>query len=315
MRDAKKLISLIIPVLNEEENIHPFYDTVAPILEGLSERYDFEFVFTDNHSSDSTFDLLDGLAKKDDRIRVFRFSKNFGFQKSISTGYQKAKGQAVIQLDCDLQDPPSLIQDFLHLWEQGHQVVFGVRAKRWEGWVTHLSRKAYYRLINWLSEDDLPYDAGDFRLVDRRVVDLLNSIEDAQPYLRGTIASLGFKQIGVQYERAIRKRGKSKFPLAQLIHLAMDGIVNHSLVPLRLATYTGLTVSVLTLFATVTLIAGRVLYGQDWPAGFATLSVLILLSLSLNALFLGIIGEYLGRIYHQVKKRPFTVIEKAINEK
>lgn len=313
MSDSRKLITLVIPVLNEGENINPFYQAMSPILEKLSEVYVFEMVFTDNHSTDCTFELLEKLARKDDRIRVYRFSKNFGFQRSIATGYKKARGDAVIQLDCDLQDPPALINEFLRLWEQGYHVVYGVRRKRMEGWAKNLSRRTFYRLIDLLSEDELPHDAGDFRLVDRRVVEALNDIEDAHPYLRGAIAALGFQQIGVPYDRAGRRFGKSKFPLRRLIELAVDGILNHSVVPLRIATYTGLLVSVVTFTAILFYVAGKLFFGQNWPAGFTTLAILLLFSLSLNALFLGIIGEYLGRIYHQVKKRPLTVIEKTIN--
>ena len=314
MKDRRKLVSLVIPVLNEEENIKPFYQTVLPIMQELSERYIFELVFTDNHSTDSTFEILAELSRKDDRIRAYRFSKDFGYQRSIATGYEKSKGDAVIQLDCDLQDPPSLISEFLRIWERGYKVVYGVRRTRMEGAVTNIARKAFYRLIDWVSEDELPHDAGDFRLVDRSVVEILKNIYDAQPYIRGTIAALGFEQIGVKYDRAPRKRGKSKFPLRHMIRLAVDGICNHSVVPLRLATYTGLLVSAVTLGGILVYLGGRLFFGTEWPAGFATTTLLLLFSLTLNALFLGIIGEYLGRIYKQVKKRPLTIIESSIND-
>jgi dolichol-phosphate mannosyltransferase len=170
----------------------------------------------------------------------------------------------------------------------------------------------FYRLIDLLSDDHLPKDAGDFRLVDRRVLDELVKIEDQQPYLRGSIATLGFTQIGIPYDRAERKHGESKFSWGDLMTLAIDGILNHSIVPLRLATFTGLAVSVLTAFGLGWYVVGRFIFGQDWPAGFATTTALILLTLSLNALFLGIIGEYVGRIYRQVKRRPLTIIEREI---
>ena len=174
-------------------------------------------------------------------------------------------------------------------------------------------RRFFYRLIDSLSEDDLPLDAGDFRLLDRRVLDQLKKFEDYQPYLRGTVAALGFNQIGVPYQRAARTRGESKFSFRKLLGLALDGILNHSIVPLRIATYIGLAVSFFTLLAIAGYAVGRLLFGQNWPPGFASIIILILGSLSLNALFLGIIGEYLGRIYKQVKRRPLTVIEREID--
>jgi polyisoprenyl-phosphate glycosyltransferase len=309
----RRLLTIVVPVLNEEANIEPLYRTVKSVLAALADRYDYEFLFTDNHSTDGTFPALQRLADHDPRVRVLRFSRNFGFQRSIFTGYAHAAGDAAIQIDCDLQDPPGLILQFVRKWEEGYHVVYGVRASRKEGfWLTGF-RKTFYRLIDSLSEDDLPHDAGDFRLLDRRVLNELRNFEDYQPYLRGTIATLGFNQIGIPYERAERLLGKSKFSFRQLVGLALDGILNHSIVPLRFATYLGLLVSVLTLLASGAFLVGKFLFGQQWPPGFAMLTILILGSLSLNALFLGIIGEYLGRIYQQVKKRPLTIIEREIN--
>ncbi len=309
----KRLLSIVVPVFNEEDNVDPLYSAVSRVMSCLADRYDYELIFTDNHSTDGTFERLKSLALADSRIRIYRFSRNFGFQRSIYTGYVKAQGDAAVQLDCDLQDPPALIPEFIKRWEEGYQVVYGIRRSRTEaGWMGAL-RKAFYRIIDRLSEDRLPLDAGDFRLVDRRVLDELRKIDDYQPYLRGTIASMGFNQTGIPYDRTERVRGKSKFPLRDLLGLAVDGLLNHSIVPLRIATFTGLSISVLTFAGLVVYLAGKLLFGQAWPAGFATTTILILLSISLNALFLGIVGEYLGRIYKQVKKRPLIIIENEIN--
>jgi dolichol-phosphate mannosyltransferase len=309
----RKLLTVVVPVLNEEENIEPLYNAVKSVMSAIADRYDHELVFTDNHSTDGTFQTLQRLANRDSRVRVLRFSRNFGFQRSIFTGYVRAAGDAAIQMDCDLQDPPGLILQFVRKWEEGYHVVYGVRTFRGESyWLTGL-RKTFYRLIDSLSEDTLPHDAGDFRLLDRCVLNELKKFEDYQPYLRGTIATLGFNQIGIPYERAERLHGKSKFSFRQLVGLAVDGILNHSIVPLRIATYLGLLVSILTFLTLGGFFVGKFLFGRDWPPGFATLTILILGSLSLNALFLGIIGEYLGRIYQQVKKRPLTIIEDEIN--
>lgn len=309
---TRPLISIVVPVFNEELNVEPFYTEVNKSLEPLSGEYEFEFVFTDNHSTDRTFAILGELASRDPRISVYRFSKNFGYQRSIMTGYSRARGAAAIQLDVDLQDPPSLLPRFLEIWREGADVVYGIRIKRQESWLITLQRNLFYRLIDRLSEERLSVDAGDFRLISRRIIDLLKSFEDAQPYLRGTIATLGFKQVGIPYSRNARVRGESKFPFSKLVSLALDGILNHSVVPLRLATYFGLTVSVMTLLSIAAYIAAKLLMGAQWPAGFATLAALILASISINAMLLGIIGEYIGRMYRQVRKQPLTVIEDVI---
>lgn len=310
---ARKCISLVVPVYNEEENVEAFYQEVQRVMDSLAADYDYEFVFTDNHSSDRTFELLRRLATNDSRVHVLRFSRNYGYQRSILTGYQHAHGDAAIQLDCDLQDPPELIPEFLRQWESGYEVVYGVRRSRQEGRLINAARKVFYRLIDVLSEDELPHDSGDFRLVGRRVLDELRRLNDCHPYLRGFIATLGFAQLGVPYDRRARARGESKFSLAALARLAVDGILSHSIVPLRMATLGGTIVSLLTLLACVAYLTGKLVFRLDWPAGFATTTILILASTSVNAIFLGIIGEYLGRIYQQLKKPPHVVIEYELN--
>ena len=307
------LISLVVPVFNEEPNIFPFYERAVSATAPLSSRFHFEFVFTDNHSTDRTFALLSELAARDARVRVFRFSKNFGFQRSILTGYTRCRGDAAVQLDVDLQDPPELIATFLEHWQAGADVVYGVRTERPEGRTITALRSLFYRLVDKLSEEDLPVDAGDFRLISRRVIDLLTRYRDENPYLRGTIATLGFRQVGVPYTRDARQRGESKFPFSKLLSLAVDGILNHSTVPLRFATWFGLAASLGTIVLMVFYTAGRLLLHAQWPAGFTTLAALILMSISINAMLLGIIGEYLGRMYRQVRESPLSIIEAAID--
>lgn len=309
----RPLISIVCPVFNEEPNIHPFYQAITAQAHRLSARFRFEFVFTDNHSSDRTFDLLHDLAQTDPRIRVFRFSRNFGYQRSIMTGYANALGDAAIQLDCDLQDPPDLIETFLDHWLDGAEVVYGIRVQRQEGRSINLARTAFYRLVDRLSEDQIPVDAGDFRLISRRIIHILRSFDDAQPYLRGTIAALGFRQDGIPYARSARVRGESKFPFSKLVSLAVDGILNHSVVPLRVSIYFGLFVSALTLLLLLGYSIAKLVFRSEWPAGFATLAALILASISINAMLLGVIGEYLGRLYTQSRRRPLTIVERSIN--
>jgi dolichol-phosphate mannosyltransferase len=296
-------------MFNEEENVDCFFKTISTIVEQLEAEYRFEIVVTDNCSTDATFEKLMVWARKDARIKVLRFSKNYGYQKSILTGYLQASGDAMIQLDSDLQDPPELIGEFLAKWREGNRVVYGIRRTRQEGWIIHQFRRIFYRLVNFLSEEDLPLDVGDFRLIDRCIVDALGRMEDAQPYLRGTIAAMGFKQVGIPYDRRARARGESHFSLSDLLNLALDGILNHSVMPLRLASFFGIAVSLVTLLAGLGYVATRIFLNVEWPAGFTTLAALTLMGMSVNALFLGIIGEYLGRIYKQVKRKPIVLIE------
>jgi dolichol-phosphate mannosyltransferase len=308
----RKLISVVIPVYNEEKNILRAYTEVCKVFDDMS-RYDLEILFTDNHSNDRTPDILAELAGRDTRVRVVRFARNFGFQNSVLTGYRLARGDAAFQLDCDLQDPPALFPAFLEQWEKGNDVVVGVRRTRQEGRLLQAARKAFYRFMRRFSDDYMVVDGGDFRLVDRSVLDLLRTIHDAHPYTRGLISSLAARQVGIPYDRMPREFGQSKFPIRRLLGLAMDGILAHSMLPLRLATYFGLLMSLLLFLLGLFYLVARLLAGSEWPTGFATVAVLVAMGASLNAIFLGIIGEYVGRIYDQVRRRPNTIIERTIN--
>lgn len=308
----KKLISIVVPVYNEEGNILRFYDQVVMALKPEADKYEFEFVFTDNHSADMTFPLLQELARKDKRVRAYRFSRNFGFQRSILSGYRLARGDAAVQIDVDLQDPPRIIRDFLRQWEAGYAVVYGIRAKRPELFLLRCLRKGFYRTVDFLAEDRLPHDAGDFRLIDRRVLDVVCRINDAQPYLRGLIAGLGFSQTGVVYDRTARQAGHSKFGLLSLVTFAIDAVANHSIMPLKLASLAGLFITILSLAGFFFYLINYFFFGSGWPPGFTTLILTLLLLFGMNALFLGIMGEYVGRMYHQLKARPNAIVEEAI---
>ncbi|MGO4389120.1 glycosyltransferase family 2 protein [Microvirga sp. 2YAF29] len=314
MSSTLPLISICVPVYNEELNIEPFHQRVSSVIDGLADRYRFEILFTDNHSTDTTFERLAELSRRDHRVRVIRFSRNFGFQRSILTNYMNARGEAAIQLDVDLQDPPELIEDFLRHWEEGYKVVYGIRRERPnESMWLHALRKGFYRLVDYLSEETLPHDAGDFRLVDRCVLEQLKLVSDQQPYLRGLIASMGFRQTGIVYDRSAREFGSSKFNLMRLFGLALDGILQHSVIPLRIAIFLGLIMSGLAALAAVYYLLARIFFGADWPPGVATSTILTLLSIGMNALLLGIIGEYIGRIYKNVKRMPITISEAVID--
>ena len=306
------LVSVLVPAFNEEDNVERAYDTIVKTFERLPD-YDYEIIVTDNHSTDRTFDILQRLAKSDEKLKVIRFSRNFGYQRSLLCAYKAASGACSIQIDCDLQDPPELIPKMLQLWRMGHEVVFGIRRTLADGFVVASLRRGFYRLIASISDDDLPINASEYRLCDRAILNELRKVNDTTPYLRGLISSMGFSQIGFEYDRADRIAGTSKFPLKSMISLAVDGLLNHSLLPLRLASYAGLTVGFLSLLLTFGYIIGRVMFGQTWPAGFATTTILLLMSISINAIFMGILGEYIGRLFIQSRNDPDPIIEKRLN--
>lgn len=306
--ETRKLISICIPVYNEE----PAIASLIPALDELAGRhagYDFEFLFTDNASTDRTFELLAEAARADSRIRVIRFSRNFGYQRSILTNYLNARGDCAIQLDADLQDPPELIAEFLSHWERGYKVVYGIRRTRQEHPAVNILRRLGYAFIASISEVAVPRDAGDFRLIDRRIIDHLDSYTDKQPYLRGIIASLGYPQIGIPYDRRPRAAGVSKFSLVDVVRLGIDGVCSQSTKPLFAITMFGIWTSA----AAIILALGYLLwyvFGSSPPTpGFTTLVLLVIFSLGVNAACLGLIGEYIGRIYSNVRSGPFTVTE------
>lgn len=308
----RKKISIVIPVYNEAENIDLSYSKITEEID-KHPAYDWEILYCDNHSTDDSFAKMATLCDRDERVKAFKLSRNFGYQKNILTGYLNCTGDAAIQMDCDLQDPPALMLSLVHFWEQGYKVVYGIRKSRKENFFLQTFRKIFYRLIDFLSEYPLPKDAGDFRLIDRVIIDQLKELDDQTPYLRGTITEMGFNQIGFEYDRQERQFGTSKFNFKALMSLALDGVLNHSVLPLRMATWFGLILFFATLLASVGFAIGKIYYGKDWPAGFATLAILLLFSFSVNSLLLGVLGEYIARIFKQTKKRPLSIIESKKN--
>jgi glycosyltransferase involved in cell wall biosynthesis len=308
----RPLISIAIPVLNEAGNILKLYQRLVLLADKLGDEFCFEFIFSDNSSSDNTWDQIDSLALKDDRIKGIRFSKNFGFQKSIWANYLQANGEAVIQIDADLQDPPELIHEFLKCWKEGADVVYGVRVKRKEAFIINQFRRLGYFVINKLSDYPIPENSGDFRLIDRKIIDSLRDTKSVNPYLRGIIAGVGFKQIGIPYERDARTVGSSNINIKNLIRIGLDGVMNHSTVPLRLATYVGFLVLLLSIFGAIYFLALKYLH-PDLPEGLASTQILILFGVGLNASFLGLIGEYVLKIYQLMKNEPMVIIRDVIN--
>jgi glycosyltransferase involved in cell wall biosynthesis len=311
--DSKKnkLISILIPVLNEEYAIERAYSAICSLFSELP--YEFEIIFTDNHSSDGTLQKLKLIANTDARVKVVRFNRNYGFQRSLFSAYYYSSGAACIQLDCDLQDPPILILQFLKLWEIGHDVVVGIRARRKENCLLSYTRKFFYFIQSKLTEDNMTLNAGDFRLVDRLIVNSLLQINDPNPYIRGIISSLAVNETGIAYERDKRVHGKSKFPPLKLFTFAMECIFGNSLMPLRFASACGLFISFLCIVVGIFYFISALFFGKSWPSGFATNIIVTLFGISMNAIFLGIIGEYLGRIYQQLRNKPLVVVEQTIN--
>lgn len=308
----KPLISITIPVLNESGNIAALYARLHALGERMRDKCDLEFVFSDNHSDDTTWTMLADLAARDPRVRAIQFSKNVGFQRSILANYLHTRGDAVMQIDADLQDPPELLETFFDLWQQGNQVVFGIRRKRPESWALRNFRRLGYWVIDKISEHPIPRDVGDFRLIDRKVVEAVAKMRTSSPYLRGMIAGIGFNQVGVVYDRDARVAGESKFNMSRLVRLGLTAVFNHSVVPLRAASFLGLLILGISIIGTLYYAILR-LFHPDLPRGLASIHILVLFGIGLNSFFLGIIGEYLLRIYLVVRHEPIALVQHSLN--
>ncbi|UWU83200.1 glycosyltransferase family 2 protein [Bradyrhizobium yuanmingense] len=311
-RSPLPLITIAIPVCNEADSLDALYERLCRLGETMSGRCTLEFVFTDNHSSDLTWTKLSQLASKDARVRAIRFSKNVGYQRSILANYMHARGDAVMQIDADLQDPPELLVEFFDLWQLGHRVVYGIRRERTEGAAINLFRRLGYWAIDKLSEHPIPRNAGDFRLIDRAALDALTRMNVPSPYLRGMIAGLGFDQIGVPYKRDPRTLGQSKFNVARITQLGLVAIINHSVVPLRLASFVGAASLVISIIGGLYFIVEKIVQ-PDYPRGFASVYVLLLFGIGLHASLLGVVGEYVLRTYLILRSEPLAIVEHALN--
>ena len=311
---SRHLISICIPIYNEEDNIPVLLQRLRAVAQGLAATYDFEFLLTDDGSTDRSYELLKREAEQDHRVRVLQFSRNFGFQRNVLVNFLNARGDAALEIDADLQDPPELIGEFLALWEKGYKVVYGVRAQRNEGRVITWLRKIAYRIISKISEVPVPVEAGDFRLVDRVIIEHLRTLTDRNPYLRGAIAAFGYPQIGIRYERPQRAAGQSKFPLLKLVKLGIDGVTSQSTLPLHYITRIGFALSLVTGALGIVYVAAWLLEIGSGVRGFTTLVLLQLFAISMNAMFLGIMGEYIGRIFNNVRGHPIAVVEKTIEK-
>jgi glycosyltransferase involved in cell wall biosynthesis len=306
------LISVSIPVFNEEANISALYERLCALAVKMADRCNLEFVFSDNNSTDNTWSILEELALTDGRVRAIKFSKNVGFQRSILANYMHTRGDAVLQIDADLQDPPELLEEFYRHWQAGYHVVYGVRSERKESLLMTFIRRSGYAAIDKLSEHPVARNAGDFRLIDRKVVDALQKYNSYDPYLRGIIAGMGFRQRGVPYARAARVGGKSKFGLFRVFSLGMTGVLNHSVVPLRIASVAGIVILLLSMIGAAYYVFLRLMH-PDLPRGLASVHVLVLFGIGFQSLLLGILGEYLLRIYKLLRNEPVAIVEESLN--
>ena len=310
-------LSLIVPVKDEEVAIRPFLARVVPILDGL--RVDggpisWEVLFIDDGSSDATLAELIAANHRDGRVRAVSLSRNFGKEAALSAGIDTARGCAVVPLDVDLQDPPEVLGEMLDKWRAGFEVVYGVRRNRMtDSLPKRLTADLYYRAHNWLSDDKIPEHAGDFRLLDRKVVEVIKQLPERNRFMKGLFAWGGFRQAAVEYDRAERAVGETKFNYIKLWKLAVDGITSASTVPLRVWSYVGALIAVVALGYAFFLIGRTILFGID-VAGYASIMVAVLFLGGIQLLSLGVLGEYVGRILVEAKHRPIYVIRERIGD-
>lgn len=305
-----KLISIVVPIYFEEEIVHELYARLISSAR-LYEPYDYEIIFVNDGSQDQSLKILRGYQEKDHHVKIIDLSRNFGHQLAISAGIDYASGDAIVVIDGDLQDPPEVIADLIKKWEEGFHVVYAVRKKRpGETFLKLVTAKYFYRLLSKLSDVEIPLDAGDFRLMDREVARNLCNMREESRYIRGMVSWLGFRQVGVYYERDKRFAGETKYSWRKMISFALDGVTSFSERPLYLASFVGMFIALVAFLWGGWIIFER-LYGiADSIVGWSSTIVTILFLGGLQLFFIGIIGQYLGRVYRQSKSRPLYVVGK-----
>lgn len=309
MTDERPTISLVIPIWNEQEVIPELYRRVLDVMGQIGATW--ELVCVNDGSSDRSLSLLLDLRAQDKRIKVLDFSRNYGHQIAITAGTDFAQGDAVIVMDADLQDPPEVVLHMVEKWREGYEVVYAVRASRQgETPFKLITASLFYRLLQRITDIHIPLDTGDFRLMDRRVVLAMRRLREQHRFMRGLSSWVGFRQIGIEYRRAERFAGETKYPLRKMVKLATSAITSFSYVPLQLATYFGFGLATLSLIGIILTIILR-LSGSSFFLGQATTLVSVLFLGGVQLIFLGIIGEYLGRIYDEVKGRPLYIVSRA----
>ncbi len=303
-------LSVVAPCFNEEGVLHELYRRVHEVLDSSGESW--ELVLVNDGSRDRTPEIMRELHAQDSHVKVIDFARNFGHQIAVTAGMDYARGDAVVLIDADLQDPPELILEMLAKWREGFEVVYAVRSERkGETWFKEFTAKAFYRIIYKITDIDIPMDTGDFRLMDRKVVEALKTMREKHRFMRGMSVWVGFKQTGVKYVRAERYAGETKYPLKKMLKFAMDGITSFSYFPLQLATYIGFISAALAVLGIIVTIILR-LSGSHAFYGQATTLVSVLFLGGVQLICLGILGEYLGRIYDEVKGRPLYIVREAL---
>jgi dolichol-phosphate mannosyltransferase len=305
----KTTYSIIAPIYNELENIPELYRRISEVMDSTGEPW--ELILVDDGSTDGSTDVIRKLAKEDHCVRPVIFARNFGHQIAITAGWDYARGEAVVIIDADLQDPPELILDMAKKWKEGYEVVYAVRTEReGESWFKLWTASVFYRLIYRITDVKIPLDTGDFRLMDRKVVDVLKQMRERHRFPRGMSAWVGFKQIGVEYKRAARKAGETKYPFRKMFRLALNAITSFSYFPLQVATFFGFASAGLAIIAIPLVVALR-LAGSHFFEGQTTTLISVLFLGGVQLISLGILGEYVGRLYDEAKGRPLYIVREA----
>ena len=314
METSLPLLSVVVPVFCEEEGLAEFYARTTTVIEAIEPGVDHELVFVDDGSTDGSLGVLHELAENDSRVRVVELSRNFGHQAAITSGIDHARGDAVVVIDADLQDPPEVIADMVGRWREGYRVVYGVRrARAGETRRKRFTAAAYYRLLRHLSDTPIPVDCGDFRLLDRRVVEALSGLREESRYLRGLVSWVGFSQCGIDYDRDERCAGYTKFTTARMLRLAVDGITSFSAKPLRMSIQLGLLTTLCSLALAAWVVGGKLLWPENSIPGYTTLMLVVLFLGGVQLLSLGVVGEYLARTYRESKRRPLYIVAERLN--
>lgn len=304
------LISIIVPMYNEKEIASYSMEKLIEIGNGLDEEY--EIVVINDGSNDETDAIIESFAAENEKIKLISFSRNFGHQMAISAGLDFASGDAVVIIDGDLQDPPELIPDMIDKWKEGWHVVYGKRrSRKGESWFKLITARLYYKILSKLIDIEIPENVGDFRLMDKMVVEEFRNLHERHRYVRGMVTWLGYRQTEILYDRVERIAGDTKYPFKKMIKFALDGIFSFSIVPLKVASYVGLLSTLIAIVYSIYLIIHRLL-GYGAP-GFASIIISILFFGGIQLFSIGILGQYVGRIYEEVKKRPNYIVEKSIN--